>query len=128
MLSVVSMPCTVLIHWYVAESLNTAMLLDSTDLVTKPLSSVKYSTENPSIFTVIEELLLMMVSSLLHVIKAVGQLGWQVMLKLLPSMMSLTLASSFTTTVRLGTPEDREIILTSHVYYNALNTVAIQCG
>ena len=45
----------------------------------------------------------MMVSSLLHVIEAVGQLGWQVMLKLLPNI-TLVLALPSRTTVTLGTP------------------------
>ena len=79
------------------------MLLVSTDLVTRPLLSVEYTTENLSMVIVIEELLLMMVSSLLHVIEAVGQLGWQVMLKLLPNI-TLVLALSSTATVTLGTP------------------------
>ena len=79
------------------------MLLVSTDLVTTPLLSVEYTTENLSMVTVIEELLLMMVSSLLHVIEAVGQLGWQVMLKLLPNI-TLVLVLPSTATVTLGTP------------------------
>ena len=105
MFSVVSKPCTTLLHWYVVESLNIAMLLVSTDLVTSPSLSVIYSTENLLMFTTVEELLLMMVPFLLHIIKEDGQLGWHVMLKLLPNIMSVTVAFLFTTTVILsGTP------------------------
>ena len=99
------------------------MLLVSMDLVTKPLSSVKYTTENLSMVTVIEELLLMMVLSLIHVTEAVGQLGWQVKLKLLPNI-TLVLALPSTTTVTLGTPThiNKERV-TNYTLHNNQNVI-----
>ena len=91
-------------HWYIAESFNTDMLRLSTDLDTSPLLPVKYSIESPSTVIAVKELLLMIASSIFHVSKSVGQLGRQVMLKLLPSIILLILGSPFTTTVMLGTP------------------------
>ena len=75
MLTVVSELCTTLLHWYVAESLNVAMLLVNTDLITSPLSSVIYSNENLLMVTSVKELLLIITPFLLHIIKNVGQFG-----------------------------------------------------